>query len=97
VSSPSFNTDFDFGFSLVTENDLAYTKREVALEEKVSKHLVTAQTYKDKLNALYNMIIPLLKNLQKDPEKEYILWPNRVEKIDQFITKINNLIDEEGK
>jgi len=26
----------------------------------------------------------LLTNLKKNPEKEYILWPNRIEKVDQF-------------
>ena len=29
-------------------------------------------------------ITPLLNNLKKNPEKEYILWPNRVDKVEQF-------------
>ena len=38
----------------------------------------------DKIDKLYNAIQPLLTNLKKNPEKEYILWPNRIEKVDQF-------------
>ncbi len=42
---------------------------------------------------LYAMIIPLLNNLKKNPEKDMILWPNRVEKIDEFIVKMNRVMD----
>ena len=37
-----------------------------------------------KLDKLYNAITPLLNNLKKNPEKEYILWPNRIDKVEQF-------------
>ena len=37
-----------------------------------------------KIDKLYNAMVPLLNNLKKNPEKEYILWPNRVEKVEQF-------------
>jgi hypothetical protein len=43
-----------------------------------------ANTTKDKLYRLYNAITPLLNNLKKNPEKEYILWPNRIDKVEQF-------------
>jgi len=43
---------------------------------------------KAKLNALEKLILPLLVNLMKNPEKEYIKWPNRVEKIQAQIQKI---------
>ena len=33
---------------------------------------------------LYNAITPLLSNLKKNPEKEYILWPNRLKKVEEF-------------
>ena len=46
----------------------------------------------DKLNKLYNAIQPLLSNLKKNPEKEYILWPNRTEKIEQFEDLIRGII-----
>jgi hypothetical protein len=45
-----------------------------------------------KLNKLYNSILPLLTNLKMNPEKEYILWPNRVSKIEQFEDLITEII-----
>jgi hypothetical protein len=73
--------DFDFGFTLVDEKDL-----------DVSQELVTATasgaTAQDKLDKLYNAIIPLLNNLKANPEREYIKWPNRVDKVEAFETHI---------
>jgi hypothetical protein len=45
----------------------------------------------DRLDNLYNAIQPLLTNLKKNPEKEYILWPNRLDKIEEFETYIQNI------
>ena len=44
-----------------------------------------------KLDKLFNAIQPLLNNLKQNPEKEYILWPNRLEKIEQFEDHIQKL------
>jgi hypothetical protein len=41
-----------------------------------------------KLKQVEDLIMPLLYNLQKNPEKDYILWPNRVAIIDKQIEKI---------
>ncbi len=41
-----------------------------------------------KLMDLEKMIIPLLVNLMKNPDKEYIYWPNRKDKIQEQIDKI---------
>ena len=43
---------------------------------------------KAKLVELEKMIVPLLVNLMKNSEKEYIYWPNRREKIQEQIDKI---------
>jgi len=43
---------------------------------------------KQKLLQIEGMILPLLNNLMLNPEKEYIKWPNRVEKIQTQIQKI---------
>lgn len=43
---------------------------------------------KAKLSELEKMIVPLLVNLMKNPDKEYIFWPNRREKIQEQIDKI---------
>ena len=72
---------FDFGFTLVDENELDAVQTATAQAQSASSSVEETQ---DKLNKLYNAIQPLLNNLKKNPEKEYILWPNRTEKIEQF-------------
>ena len=73
--------NFDFGFTAVDENELEAVQ---SVKTEASTAAATSQELEDKLNRLYNSILPLLSNLKKNPEKEYILWPNRVEKIEQF-------------
>ena len=41
-----------------------------------------------KLRDVEYLVLPLLFNLQKNPEKEYIHWPNRTAIIDKQIEKI---------
>ena len=80
---------FDFGFTAVDESELeAVQKTSSKLESTSSK----ASELEDKLNKLYNAIQPLLTNLKKNPEKEYILWPNRVEKVEQFEDLISAIV-----
>lgn len=43
---------------------------------------------KDKLKTLETMIMPLLVNLMKNPDKDYIHWPNRGPMIQKQIDKI---------
>ena len=51
-------------------------------------------TTNTKAERMYNMIMPFLKNLAKDSDKnEYIFWPNRKEKIDEFIEILNQIKD----
>lgn len=76
---------FDFGFTAVDEKELDAVQK---LETTSSK----ADELEDKLNRLYNSILPLLSNLKKNPEKEYILWPNRTEKIEEFEDHIARII-----
>lgn len=42
----------------------------------------------EKLMELEKMIVPLLVNLMKNPDKEYIYWPNRKDKIQEQIDRI---------
>jgi hypothetical protein len=46
---------------------------------------------KSKLTELEKLIMPLLVNLMKNPDKEYIYWPNRKEKIQEQIDKVLSL------
>jgi hypothetical protein len=80
---------FDFGFTAVDESELeAVQKTTTKLQTTSSK----AEDLEEKLNKLYNAILPLLSNLKMNPEKEYILWPNRVEKVEEFEELISNIV-----
>ena len=72
---------FDFGFTAVDETELEAVKQ---AKDTAQKMAVGVDATQDKLDKLYNAIVPLLNNLKKNPEKEYILWPNRIEKVEQF-------------
>ena len=72
---------FDFGFTAVDETELKAVQQTQALAQDAEQAALGTQ---EKLDKLYNAIQPLLSNLKKNPEKEYILWPNRIEKVDQF-------------
>ena len=52
----------------------------------------TAEKTEDKLNNLYNAILPLLSNLKANPEKDYIYWPKRTEKVEAFEDLIAGII-----
>ena len=80
--------DFDFGFTAMDADELDAVQ---TVKEEVSAASNEALTMKDKCDTLYNMIQPLLNNLQKNPEKEYIYWPNRLEKVEEFSDKLNEV------
>jgi len=75
----------DFGFTAVDENELEAVQQAQTVVQEASS---TATSTQERLDALYNAVMPLLTNLKKNPEKEYILWPNRTEKIEQFEAKL---------
>ena len=86
--------DFDFGFTAVTEDELDVVKKtKDTVNDK--QHLLTSK--QDTLDNLYNAIIPLLNNLKKNPEKEYILWPNRLQKVEEFEDHINKIYTNNNK
>ena len=43
---------------------------------------------KAKLAELEGLIVPLMVNLMKNPEKEYLYWPGRKEKVQEQLNKI---------
>ena len=82
------NPIFDFGFTTVDESELnIYQKAQQSAAESAQAINETQQ----KVDDLYNAIQPLLNNLKSNPEKEYILWPNRLEKIEQFETYLQGI------
>lgn len=64
-----------------------------AQEQTLNSAMVTAieEKYKAKLKEVEGLILPLLINLKKNPEKAYINWPNRVAVIDKQIDKITKV------
>jgi len=86
----------DFGFSAVSEDELKEIERKlhVDLQATSSQLKDVTETYQEKLETLYKLIMPLLLNLQKNPDKEYIFWPNRAQKVKEFVKKIDDLIDD---
>jgi len=88
--------DYDFGFSLVDENELKQIERDLQrkIEEGEKKLKHTSDNYQQKLESLYGAIMPFLQNLCKNPEKSYLYWPNRKEKIQEFINTINKITDK---
>ena len=84
-------SEFDFGFTAVDEDELN------AVQEKnlqVDAAQSTAEANQEKLDKLYNAIMPLLSNLKKNPEKDYILWPNRLAKVEEFETHLQGIYSE---
>lgn len=76
---------FDFGFTAVDEDELQAVQQTAAKADDAEQLATTTQ---ERLDKLYNTVIPLLNNLKKNPEKEYILWPNRLAKVEEFETHL---------
>jgi hypothetical protein len=64
------------------EDDASYQ----LLFEKRKAELETI--YKEQMKKLEKLVLPLLYNLMKNPENEYIKWPNRTEIVQKQINKI---------
>ena len=82
LSINSFDDDFGFTFadeSTIRQDDVI----------KASADLNSELT--EKMQQLYDAIIPLLKNLNKNPDQDIIKWPNRQEKIAQFKMKLDEI------
>jgi hypothetical protein len=89
---------FDFGFSVVDADELdavQSVKQEAASAASTSAEWqAQAEEWQAKANAIYGAIVPLLNNLQSNEEKEYIYWPNRSVKIDQFKLKLQQVLND---
>jgi hypothetical protein len=99
IKKPTISIDDaydDFGFSAVSEDELKEIERTLQenLEKTASQLGAVSEQYQTKLEALYKLIMPLLMNLKKNPEKEYIYWPNRAEKVTEFINKVEKLVND---
>lgn len=73
--------DHDFGFT--TGDDL-----EEKLDDLHGQFLDELSKLKADIQQLEKLIMPLLVNLMKNPDKPTIKWPNRKEQIEGQIEKI---------
>ena len=67
----------DFGFSFVGEDEINQQSEVEDLRSRITQ--------------LRSMFLPLLVNLNKNPDKEMIKWPNRKELLDKQIEKLKQL------
>lgn len=88
--------DFDFGFTAVSETELKAKEEQLkqTVQQQTAELEQVSRTYEEKLNTLYTMVMPLLKNLAKDSDKDYIFWPDRQKKMQDFIAKVNTLMEK---
>jgi hypothetical protein len=84
----NFDYDFDFGFSAVDEKDI---KNNLDLDSEVEMWETRARQEREAKRVLFSMIMPLLKNLRKNPDSEYIHWKNRDSKIQEFGNKLSEI------
>jgi hypothetical protein len=98
---PSEYLDFDFGFTGVSEEEYEGQIKQVeqTVSVEANQKIQEIEAEKDraigdlegKIADLEKIIMPLLVNLLKTSEKEYIYWPNRAEKIQEQIDRVLEL------
>ena len=72
----------DFGFTAMDAEELA------SVDTKIVEKTTTAT---EVIKNLDDFIRPLLENLAKDSDKDYIYWPNRVDIINKKIAELDEL------
>lgn len=72
----------DFGFTAVDANELA--ELDTTIVEKTTSAV-------EVIKRLDDFIRPLLENLAKDSDKEYIYWPNRIDIINKKIAELDDI------
>ena len=86
---------FDCGFTAVDEDELEAVQKEqqksATIGSEAAKAAEAARSNQKQLDDLYNAVVPLLNNLKKNPQKEYILWPNRLKKVEEFETHLQKI------
>ena len=53
------------------------------------------EKFLNRLKELETLVIPMLKGLMKNPDKEYIYWPNRTPILEKQIEKVYSITREE--
>lgn len=74
----------DFGFTAMDADELA------SVDTKIIEKTTSAT---EVVNKMDNFIRPLLENLMRDSDKDYIYWPNRTAILQKKIEELNSLQD----
>ena len=94
---------WDFGFTAATVEELDVLQQSKSdhqeetdlLFNQIEKQKATNADNLEKLEKLYNAILPLLTNLEKDADtRDYIYWPKRGQKIEEFRQILTNIYTE---
>tara|TARA_B100000809_G_scaffold132081_1_gene129867 strand:+ start:2311 stop:2562 length:252 start_codon:yes stop_codon:yes gene_type:complete len=72
----------DFGFTAMDADELA------SVDTTIVEKTTTATQIIHKLD---NFIRPLLENLAKDSDKDYIYWPNRLDILTKKLKELDDL------
>lgn len=86
----------DFGFCFMDDDELEAPKIELA----AAKETATAEKEElnilalDALQSMQSLILPLLLNLKKNPNKDIIKWPNRGPIIQAQIDKLEKVVND---
>jgi hypothetical protein len=98
-----------FGFSFESEDEITALSKKITeqaqtqiqeisavvntktaqVQDLTAKHINCQQ----KLNLIVELITPFLDNLAAEPEKIYIRWPERSEKIKAFKLKLKEVLE----
>ena len=80
----------DFGFTAMNEDELDAVQTVAAQVEATTGELEKLQ---EKVKTLRSAIEPLLKNLELNPEKAYIHWPDRTAKVKAFRAYLDKIVN----
>lgn len=73
----------DFGFTTVDEKELT--------QQAVKDQTDQVEELTSRLQKMYDAIMPLLRNLNKNCDQEIIRWPNRNAKLVDFKLKLDTI------
>ena len=85
------NTNFDFGFTFSDGSDLPEVNQALEQANSSIQHATSMlKGRNDALETVLSMVNNFLNNLSKEPEKKYLLWPDRAAKVKAFQDRLNH-------
>jgi hypothetical protein len=96
IVNPEFKDELFLKIQKLEQQIEALTEGDTSELIEQHKMLLTKEV-RGKLQEVEQLILPLLYNLQKNPDKEYIHWPNRKEIIQKQIERILQVTQHYGQ